>query len=135
MILSKGACSPSRGSVADLELDVGHAQAGEPLLRLVRKLLDHLDAVDLARERRRDRRLIPEARADFEHDVIGWMSSMSVISATMKAARSSCRSRSEAACSRRRTPAARRDERMARHAFHRFEHRRESAALPMRALA
>ena len=65
MILSNGACcGPAVVAVADPHLDIAAALLAEPLLRLRRKLLDQLDAVDLAGELREDRGLVAEAGAD-----------------------------------------------------------------------
>src|SRR6185369_13992631 len=62
---------PAVIAVGDLELDIGATRLRKPVARLVRELLDDLDAVDLAGELGEDRSLIAETGPYLEHNVVG----------------------------------------------------------------
>jgi hypothetical protein len=62
---------PAVKAVSQAKLDVAAALARQPLLGLLGELFDDLDAVDLAHQRREDRRLIAQAGADLQDPVAG----------------------------------------------------------------
>src|SRR5918993_427851 len=66
-----GALKPSTGSISHADLDLGVAELAQEILRKASKFLNNLDAQDLTRELRQDRRLISQPGPHLEHLLAG----------------------------------------------------------------